>query len=199
MEALDYRLVRDRMVESLVGTGLRVTVEEAVFLNSLSKGCDIFVYPAVTGPDVWAKIGFEWLAANQALFEQIEQDGELAGAAPEETGQIEEDATQVLMHCEFHLHFSALAMATEVMRDVATGIKKHAELYFGDDGGVVAEVFLSSDEAKLDCLRYEINSAVPMVTDQPWWNRWSEVARGMLDKLADLYVQLENEFGPSRN
>lgn len=196
MEALDYNAFRDRLADSLSEAGMRVTVEEAVYLGTLSRGCDIFIYPASEGPDVWGKVAFEWAPDNQALLEEIEHESEYGNNHIDE---IDISSSQVMMHCEFHLHFGRLAVSTEVVSDVAGNIKKLAEEYFGDDGGIVAEVYLSSDEAKLDCLRYEVNTSAPMVTDEPWWENWGVMCRGMLVHVADVYIRLENMFGPQRN
>lgn len=195
MDVLDYRSLRDKLMTSLSEAGFRVSADEAVFLHSLSRGCDIYVYPVV-GSDIWAKIGFEWTAVNQVLVEQF---GDELTDIPVDMDDMDAEAAQVAMHCEFHLHFGALAISTEVLRDVATTMKQHAELYFGNEGGVVAEVYLTSDDAKLDCLRYEVNTCASLLAAEPWWNRWRDIVHGLLGKLANLYVKLETEFGPARN
>lgn len=196
MEVLDYNTFRDRLADSLAEAGMKVTTEEAMYLSTLSRGCDVYVYPATDGPDVWGKVGFEWTSENQTLLEDL--DHELEYGDPQ-LDDIDMAAGQVMMHSEFHLHFNRLAVSTDIISDVASSMKKLAEEFFGDEGGVVAEVYLASDEAKLDCLRYEVNTSASMLCEQPWWENWGVICRGMLTHMAEVYMRLESMFGPQRN
>jgi hypothetical protein len=196
MEVYDYNDLRDRLTESLLEADLRISVDEVVYLSGLTRECEILVYPRSVGPDVWGKVAFEWTAGNQSLLDVLDQDQEFAS---ELLDDLDLASAQVLMHCEFHLHFGHLVVSTDVVRDVASHIKDQAEQYFGGEGGVVAEVHLTSEEAKLDCLRYEVNTMTSLITDEEWWERWGYLCRDMLSHLSAIHTHLESMFGPQRN
>ena len=193
MHVFDYNGFRDSIVDALTSQGLEASIDEAVFLSSSSRGCEIFINSEPEPTEVWGKISFEWSGANQALYEYL-TDGERE--------QIEADPSdpnaEVMMHLAFHLHFGVLSISTEAVSNVAQEIQETAAMFFGDDGGVVAEVSMTASEAKLECLRFEVDTSASMVTEEPWWEQLAEVCRALIDKLQAIFVRLNSEFGSSR-
>lgn len=194
VHVLDYGAFRDALVDALGARGLQTSVDEAVFLGTSSRGCEILIHHDDEPADVWGKVSFEWVAANQALLEEINEQGEDAYDADL---PLDPDA-EVMMSAAFHLHFGDLSIATEAMREVAEEIKRHAEAFFGYDGGVVAEVSMTSADARLECLRFEVNTAAPFISDEPWWEQLAGVCRSMLDKLQEIHGRLRSEYGSPR-
>lgn len=191
---LDYSAFRDAIFHAIREEDLYGAVDEAVFLNTSSRGCEVFFHPFEEPKEVWGKVSFEWVAENQALYDELRlaEDLEFILDSPDDV-----DA-EVMMQASFHLHFGDLSISTEAVRDVAEEIKALAEAFFGDDGGVIAEVSMTSAEARLECLRFEVNTSAPFVTDEPWWDHLADVCRSMLDKLQDILSRLRSEFGSSR-
>lgn len=195
MFVLDYGAFRDRLVQSLTAHGLQGSVDEVIFLNTNSRGCDVLVHPWTEPGEVWGKISFEWSAANQTLLEEVTDDELGHDFAFESIG--DQDA-EVMMHASFHLHFPHLYLSADAVRDVAEEIKEQAESFFGDEGGVVAEVSMTSADARLECLRFEVTTSAPFITDEPWWDQLAEVVRQMLDKLQEILIRLRSKYGTSR-
>lgn len=193
MHVLDYNGFRDAIVDAVSSQDLETSIDEAVFLGSSSRGCEIFVHSDPEPSEVWGKISFEWAAGNQALFEYHKEGDRVATDIDPSDPNAE-----VMMHLAFHLHFGALSISTDAVRDVAQEIQGTAAIYFGDEGGVVAEVSMTSSEAKLECLRFEVNTSAPMIVEEPWWEQLAEVCRALIDKLQAIFVRLNSEFGSSR-
>lgn len=193
MRALDYNAFRDSILDALAAEDLESSIDEAVFLGSSSRGCEIFVHPRAEPEEVWGKISFEWAAANQALYE-FKKEGE---GVPDEM-DLRDPSVEVMMHLAFHLHFGALTITTDAVRDVAQEIQETASVFFGDDGGVVAEVSMTSSEARLECLRFEVNTSAPMIAEDAWWEQLAEVCRTLIEKLEAILERLNSEFGSSR-
>lgn len=180
-------------MEAISAQGLQTSADEALFLNGNSRGCDVFAHENEEPGEVWGKIGFEWVAANQNLFEVLrEQD------VPYVEDVHADGAAEVMMHFSFHLHFGALVIATDAIRTVADEIQSLGSRFFGDDGGVVAEVSMTASEARLECVRYEVNTSAPLVAENPWWDEVAEVCRVVLDKLESIYQRLSTENGSQR-
>lgn len=194
MHVLDYGAFRDSIVDAVAAKGLRASVDEAVFLGTSSRGCEVLIHHFDEPGEVWGKVSFEWMAANQSLLEEITDQ---SADAYDVHASLDPDA-EVMMNAAFHLHFGNLSIATEAMREVAAEIKRHAENFFGDDGGVVAEVSMTSADARLECLRFEVNTSAPFVTDEPWWEQLAEVCLSMLDKLHEIHGRLKSEYGSPR-
>lgn len=193
MHVLDYNEFRDAIIDAVSSQDLETSIDEAVFLGSSSRGCEIFVHPDPEPSEVWGKISFEWAAGNQALLESYKEgDRGANGIDPADP------YAEVMMHLAFHLHFGALSISPDAVRDVAQEIHETGAMFFGDDGGVVAEVSMTSSEAKLECLRFEVNTSAPMVADESWWDQLAEVCRALIDKLQAIFVRLNSEFGSSR-
>jgi len=193
VEVLDYDGFRDAIVDALSSQDLETSIDEAVFLGSSSRGCEIFVHPDPEPSEVWGKISFEWAAGNQALYESYKDgEGEEAEIDPSDP------YVEVIMHLAFHLHFGALSISTDAVRDVAQEIQETAAIFFGDDGGVIAEVSMTSSEAKLECLRFEVETSAPIFADDAWWDRLADVCRTLVDKLQAIFVRLNSEFGSPR-
>jgi len=57
---------------------------------------------------------------------------------------------------------------------------------------------MTSSEARLECLRFEVNTSAPLITDEPWWEQLAEVVRLMLDKLQEILMRLRSKYGSSR-
>lgn len=193
MHVLDYAGFRDALVDAITSKGLQVSVDEAVFLGTNSRGCELLIHHDDEPGEVWGKVSFEWVAANQALFEEIHEQGDVYDLDM----PLDPDA-EVMMNAAFHLHFGTLSISTEAMSGVAAEIKRHAEAFFGDDGGVVAEVSMTSADARLECLRFEINTSAPMISEEPWWEQLADVCAAMLDKLEEIHGRLRSEFGSPR-
>ncbi|HLS89706.1 MAG TPA: hypothetical protein VK101_00460 [Limnochordia bacterium] len=193
MHVLDYAGFRDALVDAITSKGLQVSVDEAVFLGTNSRGCELLIHHDDEPGEVWGKVSFEWVAANQALFEEIHEQGDVY----DPDMPLDPDA-EVMMNAAFHLHFGTLSISTEAMSGVAAEIKRHAEAFFGDDGGVVAEVSMTSADARLECLRFEINTSAPMISEEPWWEQLADVCAAMLDKLEEIHGRLRSEFGSPR-
>lgn len=193
MHVLDYNGFRDAVVDAVASQDLEASIDEAVFLGSSSRGCEIFVHSEPEPAEVWGKISYEWSAANQALFE-MQKEGDRRPAEFEGS----DPSAEVMMHMAFHLHFGVLSISTDAVRDVAQEIQETAAIFFGDDGGVVAEVSMTASDAKLECLRFEVNTSAPMITEEPWWDQLAEVCRTLIDKLQAIFVRLNSEFGSSR-
>lgn len=192
MYVLDYAALRDTLFEALAEKDLQGSIDEALYLNVSSRGCEIFVHPFAEPEEVWGKISFEWVADNQVLYEELTRED---GDASDGLG---DPRSEVMMHVEFHLHFGDLSIATDAVRDVAKEIKGQAEAFFGDDGGVVAEVSMTSDFARLECLRFEVNTTAPLVSEESWWEQLADVCYAMLDKLQEIYLRLNAEYGTTR-
>lgn len=193
MHVLDYAGFRDTLVDAITSKGLQVSIDEAVFLGTNSRGCELLIHHDDEPGEVWGKVSFEWVAANQALFEEIHEQGDVY----DPDMPLDPDA-EVMMNAAFHLHFGTLSISTEAMSGVAAEIKRHAEAFFGDDGGVVAEVSMTSADARLECLRFEINTSAPMISEEPWWEQLADVCAAMLDKLEEIHGRLRSEFGSPR-
>lgn len=193
---LDYTEFRDRIVDTLNDHGLKGAVEEVIFLNSNSRGCEILVHPWSAPGDVWAKINFEWMGINQVFLEELTDDDPDDDHVTERLGDLD---AEVMMHASFHLHFHYFSPSPDAVSDVAEEIKAQAESFFGDEGGVVAEVSMTSEEARLECLRFEVSTSAPLLTDEPWWDHLAEVTRLMLDKLQEILFRLTSEYGTSRD
>jgi len=193
VHVLDYAGFRDALVDAITSKGLQVSVDEAVFLGTNSRGCELLIHHDDEPGEVWGKVSFEWVAANQALFEEIHEQGDVY----DPDMPLDPDA-EVMMNAAFHLHFGTLSISTEAMSGVAAEIKRHAEAFFGDDGGVVAEVSMTSADARLECLRFEINTSAPMISEEPWWEQLADVCAAMLDKLEEIHGRLRSEFGSPR-
>jgi len=193
MQLLDYAGFRDRLAQAFSSAGkFQVRLDEVVYLSDGSRGCEILVYPDGQKDGVWGKLGFEWVAENQAFYEEAEH------AMHERNGEpppLDREAAEVNMHAAFHLHFDEFDVTADVIRDVAETMKARAEEYFSDEGGVVAEVRLTSDAAKLECLRFEVNATGAAWADEPWWERWGAVFAGMLEHLERIHGDLQEEFG----
>jgi len=194
VHVLDYGAFRDTLVDALTARGLQGSVDEAIFLGTNSRGCEVLIHHDDEPGEVWGKVSFEWVAANQALLEEMNEEGE---QAYDPDLPLDPDA-EVMLSAAFHLHFGDLYIATETMREVAEEIKRHAEAFFGDEGGVVAEVSMTSADARLECLRFEVNTAVPFITEDPWWEQLAGVCRSMLDKLQEIHGRLRSEYGSPR-
>lgn len=194
MHVLDYGAFRDALVDALSARGLQSSVDEAIFLGTNSRGCEVLIHYDDEPGDVWGKVSFEWVAANQALYEEVNEEGE---EAYDPDLPLDPDA-EVMMSAAFHLHFGDLSIATEAMREVAEEIKRHAEAFFGDEGGVIAEVSMTSADARLECLRFEVNTSAPFITEEPWWEQLANVCRSMLDKLQEIHGRLRSEYGSPR-
>jgi hypothetical protein len=193
VHVLDYAGFRDTLVDAITSKGLQVSIDEAVFLGTNSRGCELLIHHDDEPGEVWGKVSFEWVAANQALFEEIHEQGDVY----DPDMPLDPDA-EVMMNAAFHLHFATLSISTEAMSGVAAEIKRHAEAFFGDDGGVVAEVSMTSADARLECLRFEINTSAPMISEEPWWEQLADVCAAMLDKLEEIHGRLRSEFGSPR-
>lgn len=194
MEVLDYGAFRDALLDALASYELQTTVDEAVFLNSHSRGCEIFVHRFDEPKEVWGKLGFEWMAANQAALESLKE-----GDAPS-FDEVESDpGFEVMVHASFHLHFGLLPVSPDIMRSVAEDINRVGQTFFGDDGGVIAEVSMSASHARMECLRYEVNTSAPLASDEPWWDQLAEVYVSMLDKLQEIFERLNYEYGSPRD
>lgn len=193
MHVLDYAAFRDALVDAITSKGLQVSLDEAVFLGTNSRGCEVLIHHFDEPGEVWGKVSFEWVAANQALLEELNEQGDVYDADM----PLDPDA-EVMMNAAFHLHFGNLSIATEAMSEVAAEIKRHAEAFFGDDGGVVAEVSMTSADARLECLRFEVNTSAPFISEEPWWEQLAEVCVAMLDKLQEIHGRLRSEFGSPR-
>ncbi len=193
MHVLDYNGFRDSIVDAITSQDLETSIDEAVFLGSSSRGCEIFVHADPEPAEVWGKISFEWSAANQALFE-FHKEGDRRAAEVDAS----DPSAEVMMHIAFHLHFGVLSISTDAVRDVAQEIQETAVMFFGDDGGVVAEVSMTSSEAKLECLRFEVNTSAPMMVEEPWWDQLADVCRTLIDKFQAIFVRLNSEFGSPR-
>lgn len=194
VHVLDYGAFRDSLVDAMTAKGLHGSVDEAVFLGTNSRGCEVLIHHFDEPGEVWGKVSFEWVAANQALLEEINERGE---HDYDVHTSLDPDA-EVMMNAAFHLHFGNLSIATEAMREVAEEIKRHAEAFFGDEGGVVAEVSMTSADARLECLRFEVNTAAPFVTEDAWWEQLADVCLSMLDKLHEIHGRLKSEYGSPR-
>lgn len=194
MHVLDYAAFRDALVDAVTAKGLHASVDEMVFLGTSSRGCEVLIHHFEEPGEVWGKVSFEWVAANQALFEELSDQG----TDPYDVLASMDPDAEVMMNAAFHLHFGNLSVATETMREVAEEIKRHAESYFGDEGGVVAEVSMTSADARLECLRFEVNTSAPLVSEEPWWEQMADVCLSMLDKLQEIHGRLKSEFGSPR-
>lgn len=194
MEILDYNAFRDTLIDALAAYDLHTSIDEAIYLNGNSRGCDIFVHRSDEPKEVWAKLGFEWIAANQALYEEIKDAG------PEfiEETVATDPGVDVMIHASFHLHFGLLPVSPDAMRWAAEDINRVGEAFF-EDGGVIAEVSLTSTEARLECLRFEANTTAPLATREPWWDQLAEVCVSMLDKLQEILERLHYEYGSPRD
>lgn len=195
MEVMEYNTFRDALIDALAAYGLQTTVDEAIFLNTHSRGCEIFVYRTDEPKEVWGKLGFEWVASNQTLYESLR---EMSGDVTDETA-LSDPGVEVMIHASFHLHFGLLPLGPEAMRTAAVDINQVGELFFGDDGGVVAEVSMTAADARLECLRYEVNTSAPLVAHEAWWDQLAEVYVSMLDKLQEIFERLNYEYGSPRD
>lgn len=196
MHVLDYNAFRDRLLDAIEVQGFECSVDEVVYLNNASRGCDIFVYPDGEGGEVWGKVSFEWLPSNQALLDEMQQQA--SEEELDESAWASDPDAAVMMHVAFHLHFDSLPIATEAVTEAAEEIKELGESFFGDDGGVVAEVSMTSADARLECLRYEADTSAPLASEEEWWDDLAEVCRAMLDKLEKILARLRLEYGSSR-
>ena len=194
MEVLDYNAFRDTIIDALAAYDLQTSIDEAIYLDSHSRGCEIFVHRTEEPKEVWAKLGFEWEAANQALYESIKDAGE--GEAEE---YLNDPGVEVPIHASFHLHFGLLPVSPDAMRSAAEDINRVGEAFFGEDGGVIAEVSLTSSDARLECLRYEVNTSAPLATKEAWWDQLAEVYVSMLDKLQEIFERFNYEYGSPRD
>ncbi|MBO2520946.1 MAG: hypothetical protein LOD85_02115 [Clostridia bacterium] len=194
MHVLDYGELRDALVDALAAQGLQSSVDEMVFLGTSSRGCEILMHHGDEPGEVWGKVSFEWVAANQALLEELDDHD---ADAYDPSLSLDPDA-EVMLSAAFHLHFNEIAIAPEAMREVAEEIKRHAEAFFGDEGGVVAEVSMTSADARLECLRFEVNTSASFVSEEPWWDQLAGVCRSMLDKLQEIHGRLRSEYGSPR-
>jgi len=59
-------------------------------------------------------------------------------------------------------------------------------------------VSMTSADARLECLRFEINTSAPMISEEPWWEQLADVCAAMLDKLEEIHGRLRSEFGSPR-
>src|SRR5690606_15371477 len=157
--------------------------------------CEIFVHPWDEPGEVWGKISFEWSSVNQTLLDEVKEADSASEYAEENLGEAD---AEVMMHASFHLHFIHFFLSADDVRDVAEEIEELAEAFFGDDGGVVAVVSMTSSDARLECLRFEVNTSAPLITDEPWWEQLAEVVRLMLDKLQEILMRLRSKYGSSR-
>lgn len=196
MHVLDYNAFRDRLLDAIEARGFECSVDEMVFLNSASRGCDIFVYPDGEGGEVWGKVSFEWLPSNQALLDELNQQSSESDI--DASAWASDPDAEVMMHFSFHLHFDSLSIATEAVTEAAEEIKALGETFFGDDGGMVAEVSMTSADARLECLRFEVDTSAPLISEEAWWDDLAEVCRAMLDKLEQILARLRLEYGSSR-
>ncbi len=195
VEAMEYNTFKETLLDALTAYDLQTSVDEAVFLNTHSRGCEIFVHRSDEPREVWGKLGFEWVAANQALYERMR---EIEGDVSEESA-LTDPGVEVLIHASFHLHFGLLPIGPEAMREAAVDINRVGELFFGEDGGVVAEVSMTATDARLECLRYEVNTSAPLVVQDAWWDQLAEVYVSMLDKLQEIFERMNYEFGSPRD
>ena len=195
MEVMDYHAFRDALIDALASYDLQTTVDEAVFLGSMSRGCEVFAFRSDEPKEVWGKLGFEWVPANQILLENLKDSPEGAIQEALET----DPGVEVMIHASFHLHFGLLPVAPDVMRTVALDISSVGQTFFGDDGGVIAEVSMTSSDAHLECLRYEVNTSAPIIATEPWWDQLAEVYASMLDKLQEIFERLNYEYGSPRD
>lgn len=194
MEVVDYNTLRDAVMDAFAAYDLQTSFDEAVFLNTHSRACEIYVHRTDEPREVWAKLGFEWTASNQVLFERLKEFEEELDDVP-----IDQPGAEVIMHASFHLHFGVLTIAPDAMRSAAEDMSRVGELFFGDEGGVVAEVSMTSSDARLECLRYEVGTAAPLVVQDSWWDQLAEVFVSMLDKLQEIFERLNYEYGSPRD
>lgn len=190
---LNYAEFKDKIVEALTANGLKGSVDEVIFLNTHSRGCEVLVHPWDEPDDVWAKVHFEWASINQALVEELSEDG-MGDYVVESLGDLD---AEVMMHVSYHLHFSDLMLAPDATRHVAEDMKGLAEQHFGEEGGVIAEVSMTSSESRLECLRFEVGTSAPMVTDEPWWEQFADVTGAMLEKMQMILFRLRSEYDSS--
>lgn len=195
VEFIDYNAFRDALIDAFEAYDLQTTVDEAIFLNTNSRGCEIYIHRHGEPREVWAKLGFEWVAANQSLVDRLKEFNEdlMDGSLVTEQG------FEVMMHASFHLHFGLLPIAPDAMRSAAEDISRAGELFFGDDGSVVAEVSMTASDARLECLRYEVNTSAPLIAEESWWDQLAEVFLSMLDKLQEIFERFNYEYGSPRD
>lgn len=193
MHVLEYEGLRSLLIAAMEDAGLLVKADEVLYMNELARSCELFIQRALDVEGTWAKFGFEWRAENQATTSYAHEmaDTPVAGMM---SSQID---NRVLLHAAFHLHFDDLEVDTDVIREVAEVIQAHASVYFGSEGGVVAEVRLLPASARIECLRFEVGLESPGDASLEWWTEWGTICASILAQFDAIHAELYARFGPA--
>lgn len=196
MRRLNYEGLMRRIQMAMARRGLRVRREEVLYLSDLARVCEFLIQFPHEARDErpWGKLVVEWSAENEATAAWLREAGGGPGLSLEGT---DEPGAHLSLHAAFHLHFDALPIGIERVHLITEKLRNLSAAYFEGEGEVVAEVRLAEAEAALACLRYEVNSSVPLAPAEEWWHAWAELFYGMLLQLNAIYGQIETEFqGP---
>lgn len=191
MQVTDYESLRSLLTRAMEEAGLLVKTDEVLYLNELTRACELFVQRPADRETTWAKVGFEWRAEDQAAVMQA-QDAEEGEA---EDGKYVPYEPQITIHAAFHLHFDGLDVDAAVIHEVTEAITGHAARFFGAEGSIVAELRLEATSARIDCLRYEIDIEPPADAGPDWWRMLGTVCAQMLLQFDTIHDELYTRFG----
>lgn len=191
MHVTDYEGLRKLLIGTMTDAGLLVKTDEVLYLNELTRICELFIQRPIDRESTWAKVGFEWRAENQAAL-TFAHETDLIEAATH--GLVD---SRIMLHAAFHLHFDGLEVGADVIHEVTEALLGHARRYFGNDGSIVAELRLQSTQASIECLRYEIDVEAPTAGSLEWWQTWGAVCAGMLTQFDAIHEELYTRYGPT--
>lgn len=187
MHAMDYNGLRKLLIGTMEDAGLLVKADEILYLNDLTRICELFIQRPLDYEATWAKVGFEWRAEHQAALGYAEEAPEL----------VVHGIHQVVLHAAFHLHFDELEVDSGVIHEVTDAVLAHARRLFGESGAMVAELRMLSSSARIECLRYEVDVEVPGDGAVEWWHTWGALCASLLTHFDEIHAELSSRFGPT--